>query len=171
MGTYTFSTIWGDVSDMLSTVYPGSGGSGKASDVKIQLEYDLLSGQFLHVQIAPGKQNDVNYGREIQSTVDLQDLCIRDLGYFSLSDFDAIQQKGTYYLSRLKMNTKLYQKNVTAMYFKKGVLKKNSQFFNIALEEIMQQLQPGELYEILLAYVGRDYKFPVRVVIYKLTAE
>lgn len=159
------------VSDMLSTVYPGSGGSGKASGVKVQLEYDLLSGQFLHVQVAPGKQNDVNYGKEIQSTVDLQDLCIRDLGYFSLSDFDAIQQKGAYYLSRLKMNTKIYQKNADVMYFKNGVLKKNSEFFNIALEEIMSQIKPGELYEIPLAYVGRDYKLPVRVVIYKLTPE
>lgn len=113
---------------MLSTVYPGSGGSGKASGVKVQLEYDLLSGQFLHVQVAPGKQNDVNYGKEIQSTVDLQDLCIRDLGYFSLSDFDAIQQKGAYYLSRLKMNTKIYQKNADVMYFKNGVLKRTLSF-------------------------------------------
>ena len=34
------------ISDQLAAVYPGSGGSGKASGVKIQLEYDLLSGQF-----------------------------------------------------------------------------------------------------------------------------
>ncbi|MDQ0273831.1 hypothetical protein J2S17_005780, partial [Cytobacillus purgationiresistens] len=26
--------------------------------VKIQLEYDLLSGQFLNVQLGPGKNND-----------------------------------------------------------------------------------------------------------------
>ncbi|EEM55940.1 IS231-related transposase [Bacillus thuringiensis serovar monterrey BGSC 4AJ1] len=62
--------------------------------MKIQLEYDLLSGQFLHVEVGPGKQNDVNYGKEVQHTVDLQDLCIRDLGYFSLIDLDAIQKKG-----------------------------------------------------------------------------
>ncbi|PEQ68117.1 IS4 family transposase, partial [Bacillus cereus] len=35
------------VSDQLATAYPGSGGSRKASGVKVQLEYDLLSGQFL----------------------------------------------------------------------------------------------------------------------------
>ncbi|OUB84380.1 transposase [Bacillus wiedmannii] len=63
--------------------------------MKVQLEYDLLSGQFLHIEVGlgPGKQNDVNYGKEVQHTVDLQDLRIRDLGYFSLSDLDVIQQK------------------------------------------------------------------------------
>ncbi|MEW4320148.1 transposase, partial [Bacillus thuringiensis] len=55
----------------------------------------------------------------------LQDLCIRDLGYFSLIDLDAIQQKGAYYLSRLKMNTKLFQKNEHILTFKNGSIKKN----------------------------------------------
>ncbi|MGH0883443.1 hypothetical protein [Bacillus paranthracis] len=32
------------MSDQLAAVYPGSGGRGKASGVKKQLEYDLLSG-------------------------------------------------------------------------------------------------------------------------------
>lgn len=33
----------------------GSGGSSHTAGVKIQLEYDLLSGQFLHVEAGPGK--------------------------------------------------------------------------------------------------------------------
>nr|WP_252188945.1 hypothetical protein [Bacillus mycoides] len=44
--------------------------------MKKQLEYDLLSGQFLHVALGPAKENDVNYGKKVQPTVDLQDLCI-----------------------------------------------------------------------------------------------
>lgn len=115
-------------SDHLAAIYPGSGGSGKASRVKIQLEYDLLSGQFLHVALEPAKENDINYGKEVQPTVDLQNLCIRDLGYFSLIDLNSIQQKGAYYLSRLKMNTKLFQKNEEALTFKSGAIKKKYQF-------------------------------------------
>lgn len=113
------------ISDQLAAVYPGSGGSGKASGVKIQLEYDLLSGQFLHVALGPAKENDVNYGKEVQPTVDLQGLCIRDLGYFSLIDLDGIQQKGAYYLSRLKMNTKLFQKMKRPLFLKMEQVKKN----------------------------------------------
>ncbi|OFD87396.1 IS4 family transposase [Bacillus mycoides] len=159
------------VSDQLAAVYPGSGGSGKASGVKIQLEYDLLSGQFLHVEVGPGKQNDVNYGKKVQHTVDLQDLCIRDLGYFSLIDLDAIQQKGAYYLSRLKMNTKLFQKNEHVLTFKNGSIKKKYQYTMIDLEAIMDRLQPGECYEIPVVYIGRDYGLPARAVIYRLTPE
>nr|WP_255292300.1 transposase [Bacillus cereus] len=52
------------MSDQLAAVYPGSGGNGKAAGVKIQLEYDLLGGQFLHVVLRPAKENDVNYGKK-----------------------------------------------------------------------------------------------------------
>ncbi|PEA00885.1 IS4 family transposase [Bacillus cereus] len=159
------------ISDQLAAIYPGSGGSRKASGVKIQLEYDLLSGQFLHVALGPAKENDVNYGKEVQPTIDLQDLCIRDLGYFSLIDLDDIQQKGAYYLYRLKMNTKLFQKNEEALTFKSGAIKKKYQYTMIDLESIMEQLQPGELYEIPVVYVGCDYLLPVRAVIYRLTPD
>jgi hypothetical protein len=41
----------------------------------------------------------------------------------------------------------------------------------IDLETIMEQLQPGELYEIPVVYVGRDYLLPVRAVMYRLTPD
>lgn len=47
--------------DVFAPAYQGSGGSSHTAGVKIQLEYDLLSGQFMHVHSGPGKQNDRNY--------------------------------------------------------------------------------------------------------------
>ncbi len=44
--------------DPFSFVYPGAGGCSHTAGVKIQLEYDLLSGQFLHIHTGPGKQHD-----------------------------------------------------------------------------------------------------------------
>ncbi|MED3062178.1 IS4 family transposase, partial [Bacillus thuringiensis] len=41
--------------DPFSFVYPGAGGYSHTAGVKIQLEYDLLSGQFLHIHTGPGK--------------------------------------------------------------------------------------------------------------------
>ncbi|ERH96932.1 hypothetical protein BTCBT_006936 [Bacillus thuringiensis T01-328] len=35
--------------DVFSSVYPGAGGCSHTAGIKIQLEYDLLSGQFLHI--------------------------------------------------------------------------------------------------------------------------
>ncbi len=42
------------VPDKFASTYQGSGGSGQSAGVKIQLEYDLLSGQFLHVHVGSG---------------------------------------------------------------------------------------------------------------------
>ena len=65
--------------DSFATDYQGSGGSSNTAGVKIQLEYDLLSGQFLNVQLGPGKNNDKTYGTICLETVEAGDLCLRDL--------------------------------------------------------------------------------------------
>lgn len=40
----------------LANVYPGSGGCAQTAGIKIQLEYDLHSGQFLNFQVEPGEK-------------------------------------------------------------------------------------------------------------------
>ncbi|MCQ6360642.1 IS4 family transposase, partial [Bacillus cereus] len=97
--------------DVFSSVYPGAGGCSHTAGIKIQLEYDLLSGQFLHIHTGPGKQHDRTYGSLCAPTVTANDLCIRDLGYFHLKDLQHIQDKEAYYISRIKSNTRMYQKN------------------------------------------------------------
>ncbi|MGR4032599.1 IS4 family transposase, partial [Bacillus sp. ZZQ-131] len=72
--------------DIFSPIYPGSGGCSHTAGMKIQLEYNLLSGQFLHIHTGPGKQHDRTYGSLCVPTVTPNDLCIRDLGYFHLKD-------------------------------------------------------------------------------------
>lgn len=96
--------------DVFAPAYQGSGGSSHTAGVKIQLEYDLLSGQFMHVHSGPGKQNDRTYGSTCLQTVQTQtgDLCICDLGYFDLKDLHQIDENGAYYISRLKLNTRIY---------------------------------------------------------------
>ncbi len=41
--------------------------------------------------------------QECLDTLRPSDLCIRDLGYFSLEDLDQMDQRGAYYISRLKI--------------------------------------------------------------------
>jgi hypothetical protein len=60
--------------DSFATDYR-SGGSSNTAGVKIQLEYDLLNGQFLNVQLGPGKNNDKTYGTICLETVEADDLC------------------------------------------------------------------------------------------------
>lgn len=81
--------------DVFSSEYPGSGGSSNTAGVKIQLEYDKT------------------YGTTCLKTVES-----RDLGYFDLKDLQAIHENEAYYISRLKLNTRVYIKNPTPEYFK-----------------------------------------------------
>ncbi|MBA9028331.1 hypothetical protein HNP81_003651 [Peribacillus huizhouensis] len=59
--------------DQFVADYQGSGGSSNTEGVKIQLEYDLLSGHFLNVQLGPGKNNDKTYGTICLETVEAGD--------------------------------------------------------------------------------------------------
>ncbi|MED3238768.1 IS4 family transposase, partial [Bacillus thuringiensis] len=157
--------------DPFSSVYPGAGGCSHTAGVKIQLEYDLLSGQFLHIHTGPGKQHDRTYGSLCVPTVTANDLCIRDLGYFHLKDLQHIQDKKAYYISRIKSNTRIYQKNPTPDYFQDGRIKKGTEYIQIDMEVLMNSLQPGQTYEISDAYVGMTDKVSTRVIVHRLTKE
>ncbi|EJQ52969.1 hypothetical protein IEI_01957 [Bacillus wiedmannii] len=156
---------------VFSSVYPGAGGCSHTAGVKIQLEYDLLSGQFLHIHTGPGKQHDRTYGSLCAPTVTANDLCIRDLGYFHLKDLQHIQDKKAYYISRIKSNTRMYQKNPTPDYFQDGRIKKGTEYIQIDMEILMNSLQPGQTCEISDAYVGMIDKVPTRVIVHRLTKE
>ncbi|MGQ8856919.1 IS4 family transposase, partial [Bacillus sp. TSA_307] len=134
--------------DVFSSVYPGAGGCSHTAGIKIQLEYDLLSGQFLHIHTGPGKQHDRTYGSLCAPTVTANDLCIRDLGYFHLKDLQYIQDKEAYYISRIKSNTRIYQKNPNPDYFQDGRIKKGTEYIQIDMETLMNSLQPGQTSEI-----------------------
>lgn len=82
----------------LASTYPGSGGCTQTASIKIQLEYDLHSGQFLNLQIGAVqvKNNDKTFGTECLDTLRSGDLRIRDLSYFSLEGFEQMDQRSTY---------------------------------------------------------------------------
>lgn len=157
------------IPDKFTSTYQGSGGSGQSAGVKIQLEYDLLSGQFLHVHVGAGKHNDKTYGSTCLKSLQPQDVCIRDLGYFDLNDLHTIDEYGAYFISRLKLNTRIYQKNKDPEYFQNGTIKKHSEYIQLDMEQFIDQLQSGETYEIPEIYIGMYQKLPARLMLYKLT--
>ena len=137
--------------------------------MKIQLEYDLLSGQFLNVQLGPGKNNDKTYGTNCLENVEAGDLCLRDLGYFDLGDLQTIHDREAYYISRLKLNTRIYIKNPEPEYFNNGMLKKQTEYIQLDMTQMLSGLTPGETMEIQEAYIGQNQKLPARVIIHRLT--
>lgn len=72
------------VPDRFEATYPDAGGCSHKAGVKIQLEYDLLSGEFSDVEIEPGKRSDQAYSATRTGMAQKNELYIRDLGYFRL---------------------------------------------------------------------------------------
>lgn len=157
--------------ESFKSVFPGSGGSSQPSGVKIQLEFELKSGEILNVDVGPGSNSDNTFGSKIKDTIEATDLILRDLGYFSFEDFDDIDKRKALYISRLKPNIAVYIKNNNIQYYKNGEPKKSSFFKRIDLKDIMKNMQPGEMFEIPEALIGRDKKLQTRLIIYKLTPE
>lgn len=153
--------------DAFATDYQGSGGCSNTAGMKIQLECDLLSGQFLNVQL--GKNHDKTYGTDCLESIEPGDLFLRDLGYFDLRDLQTIHEKEAYYISRLKLNTRIYFKNPEPAYFKNGTLKKQTEYSQLDMTQMMKELNPGETIEISEAYIGHIQKLPTHVIIHRLT--
>jgi hypothetical protein len=78
------------------------------SGVKIQLEYELLNGEFLHIDVQNGRDSDVTYGTSLINTVKPNDLLIQDLGYFSVDNLAKIHDRDAYYITRLKPKLLLF---------------------------------------------------------------
>ena len=107
----------------------------------------------------------------VSQNVTANDLCIWDLGYFHLKDLQDIQDKEDYYISRIKSNTRMYQKNPNPDSFKDGRIKKGTEYIQIDMEVLMNSLQLGQTCEISNAYVGMTDKVPTRVIVHRLTKE
>lgn len=137
--------------------FKGPNGSG----IKLQLEYELFEGVFRHFQVQDGKENDSKYAASIQNDIKPHALYLRDLGYYSQTNLVAIAKKGGYFISRLKSNTNLYQKDEQGDW---------------QLLDTMEQtnaLKPGESIELSNVRIGAKKKDPLyaRVVMTKLTKE
>lgn len=98
------------VADRLSPHYPGSGGSEGTScaTVCIQFEYDARSGKILTLDITEGKRNDQTDAKETVTKVEIGDLIIRDLGYYSLLTLKSFDKAGAFFISRLGTSTIVY---------------------------------------------------------------
>jgi hypothetical protein len=95
--------------DETAEQFPGCGGSanaGKAA-LKIQVLWNLTTGQLLRWLIEPGRASDAT--SDIAATPPSQgSLSIFDLGYFSLERFRRIGEASAYWISRFQHNTKVF---------------------------------------------------------------
>jgi len=89
----------------LKDTYPGSGGAGSNSAVRIQFEYDIKNLEVLELGVSAFNHQDIANAKETLDTINEDDLVIRDLGYTCLDTLKGIAQRKAWYISRLNYAT------------------------------------------------------------------
>ncbi|OSA99639.1 UNVERIFIED_ORG: hypothetical protein B2H98_00740 [Clostridium botulinum] len=157
--------------DKFYNEFKGSGGSSSASAIKIQLQYDLLSGNFLCCDLYSGTINDSCYLDEMDKQTLPGDLRLADLGYYKIDYLKKIDSKNAFYISKLKITTALYVKNSDVKRKKDGSILKSTEYTKIDILEIIKPLADGEIIELKDIYIGSKKELKNRLIITKLSEE
>jgi hypothetical protein len=95
--------------DRFSQAFKGHTCSGKRRALaKIQSVFDLKTNKFTLFEIGDFSKNDQKASLDIIPLVGMNDLVIRDLGYFVSKVFEDIVQKGAYFISRLRLDVDVF---------------------------------------------------------------
>lgn len=94
--------------DTLKKEYPGCGGVGAKSALKIYLLLDWLTGQYETLQIEKGRKADQNMGTEFLKNAEVGTLWLFDLGFFKVAFLAALAQAKNYFLCRLQSQVQLH---------------------------------------------------------------
>lgn len=87
--------------EKFASVFKGHGGSGSPAQISIQYEYDMKTGQAIHLDLTSACRNDQQDSKETLDDIEEGDLLIRDLGYATQAYIKHIRDKKAYYLNRL----------------------------------------------------------------------
>lgn len=133
---------------------------------KIQFEFDLLSGHFTYLNVDFKRINDTRMGNERIPFIMEEELCMQDLGYFSIKQLKKIDEHNAYFISKIRNDAYVSLKNPFPSYYKNGNVVKNSEYQRIDLVELCRNLKPGEILELEGIYFGLDAHFPSRCIIF-----
>lgn len=85
--------------DSLQSEFPGSGGDGPKSALKLQVIWDFLHGNLLDIVTQDGAQPDQLFHQHALQILPGW-LCLSDLGYFALETMEIIAGAQAYFISR-----------------------------------------------------------------------
>jgi len=110
--------------DKLAEILPGLGGRNSDSSLRIQACYSLLSKIITSFELTESPGTDASYNDQILKQTEENELIITDLGYFNKDFFTSLEEKGAYFLSRVRKNAVIgTQKNGSNQLKRKQFLK------------------------------------------------
>lgn len=102
--------------DKLEELYKGLGGKNASAALKIQATFSVACNEFSSLKLYAATTNDAHFNQETIKEIRPNVLYVRDLGYYSVEYFEALEKEYAYYLSRIKTSTRVYQKTPSGEY-------------------------------------------------------
>jgi hypothetical protein len=161
-----------ELPDNLKEYYRGNCGGASEAAAKLHLEYDLLTGSFVNLELTQGTKNNGDYMWDVMYSFEKGDLSIRDLGYYSSLAFSRMSNKGIFFISKIKSSTVLYSDNPDYLHYRDGSRKyKEGEPFLIDIKKVQSPLAEGETIELLNILLGKTHKTPIRLIVSILPEE
>jgi hypothetical protein len=143
----------------LAQYYGGSGGAGSDASVRIQFEYDLVSGRINDLSVNAFNQQDAKDSLQTIELTEPNDLIIRDLAYMGLQVLQTIELKKGYYLCRANPNVHIFQK-------------KQQEYEKIDFVELTRYMKTHNIQCLeKQVYLGSKEKLKTRLIVYLLPEE
>jgi hypothetical protein len=97
--------------DSFAADFPGYSASNALACAAIQLEYDVISKRIHCLSIGSSRESDKTFADQKMDCIGENDLLLRDMGYYSVNSYLRIEQQKAFYISRLKQQICIYERN------------------------------------------------------------
>lgn len=106
---YVQDSTWISLPDELRSVWKGTGCRTihKKASIKLHLRFDVTTGAFVRFQLTGGITTDSKVEQQFEP-LPVGSLRLADLGYFLLDAFEKLTQIGVFWITRLKVDCKLF---------------------------------------------------------------
>jgi hypothetical protein len=151
-----------ELNEKLKHKYSGKGGGASEASAKMNLEFDLLSGEFLDISLHSGTRGDCDCMYDDIYYIRKGDLYIRDLGYLSTYELEIIQKREAYFISKIKSNTLIYSDKPENMEF---AVEKKDKFYKLDLSKMAQNMSLNEIRSFKDIIIGKTHPIKCTLII------
>ena len=142
--------------DSFAHDFPGYSSTNAPACAAIQLEYDVLSGHVHYLSLSSARQSDKAVADLRMDSLAKGDLLLRDLGYYNLDSYAAIEEREAFYVSRLKFQAAIYSSPDTSL----------------SWSALLQQCrQRSDGYVDQWVYIGQKQRHRVRLIAWEIPSE
>ncbi|MCA9988093.1 MAG: IS4 family transposase [Anaerolineales bacterium] len=127
----------------LRELWPGNGGKGTASTVKLETQLEMKRGELDGPHLVPGRLHD-RCAEQQHAPIETNALQLKDLGYWSLDSLQAAAAAGCWWVSRLKLPT-MFRVAGTLWTADQWCLQQQGDTFEVVIELGMYHRLPARL--------------------------